>query len=196
MMRASRSVVPPGAKPTMIFTVWFGKSVSARAGQASVAQHANAMSGRTHENVISFSPSLERPANGGSTPTPSAERSEDRKSAPRRTTVRHTRRSSRPRRRRRYRPPLPFDAERVARGRRKRDELAAHGGKIGRRRHEIIRERRGDHLSGIVVAQMLHERAAEPLQDRTQRLPVRDERVEHAPDILDRNEVDQLDAAG
>ena len=53
-IRASRSVVPPGANPTTMRTVRFGKSIAAVTGPSDRQRDQERKSGRTHESIIAF----------------------------------------------------------------------------------------------------------------------------------------------
>ncbi len=73
---------------------------------------------------------------------------------------------------------------------------AAHIGKVGRGRHQIVGERRVQQLRVLIVDQVVEKDAAEPLHQRADRLAVHDRRVDGAADILDRHIVEHFDMAG
>ena len=67
---------------------------------------------------------------------------------------------------------------------------------VDRRRQQVIRERPGEKLPLVVVGEMLEQRPAQPLHDGADRLPVRGERIDDAPDVLDGHVIDELDLPG
>src|SRR6516225_9663164 len=60
---------------------------------------------------------------------------------------------------------------------------------------EIIGERAGQQLALLIVDEMLHHGAAEPLHHRADRLPVHRQGIDDAPAIRDHHVVDELDVA-
>src|SRR6185295_3062432 len=67
---------------------------------------------------------------------------------------------------------------------------------VGRDRNEIIGERSGERLAAGVVADLLAEHAAEPLHARAHDLPVQSKWIDHAPDVVDGDKVQDLDLPG
>ena len=88
-----------------------------------------------------------------------------------------------------------LDAHRVRRARRDRVvELEAR--ELGRRRHEVVGERRGQEVAVGVVDGLLEERLRDALHDAAVHLALDDERVDLVAAVVDRDVAQELDRAG
>ena len=80
--------------------------------------------------------------------------------------------------------PMPFQPpERVRRRRLEVDDLDRRH--LGARREQVVHEARGDELAGLVVGEVLVERAADPLDDAAVDLALDDHRVDDRAAVLD-----------
>src|SRR5581483_8166032 len=85
--------------------------------------------------------------------------------------------------------------DRVAGGRGDR-VVGAERGQVGRRRHRVVQQGRGQRVAAVVVAHLLEQDLRDPLREATVHLPGREKRVDDGAAVVDGDEVPDRDLAG